>query len=752
MSNTKKTTLPLDGETLKWVLKSNPDSVSYAALVTAFGLNKETSPQLSQLLESLEETGEVVQDRNNRYASTAPLSDLVIATVGKGVSSKKRTLTIANLDEDMPDIPIYLSNKLIRKLESKVKKNGGKEGRTLKEGDTVAVLLERRLGVELHAKQLLGVVGNNSKLLVTAEFERAKRGTVPSQDALRVVYPNSRSAFQVASVDPSVQVQVPVPGQNTSLRGLFRARVPLNLDPKNPQLHVENRKWDTKTGMPVSMIVAHKNGLPLRHAPQADQEARSMTQRNFWTGSNRYDFRELRIMVIDPANAHDHDDGIYIESVNETIEGQRAAYRSLVVVPDVPFYVRPQSVIDTEARKRGFTHYFGNDALHMLPEIMPDKKVSLLSNRLRPVIFVEKYWDDEGNAIGSPEIGAAIIEKQINLSYAQFQNLCDNNDPRVWSYMELGDHLIEKVRHEKGIIMEGTGQDLSNSYAQALVAAMMQDANQEIAEFLNDKDIPFLRRAHAPKMNELAFKECQAYLERLGYEFADELEDLTLDKIRFLLMTAEERGERAHVEMYVRQFLIHQAHYTTNDQGHFALNMERYGHFTSPIRRYADILGLRAVHTALGNDDLGLSDEDIDLLDKTANRLNHQQQIAKNTALDFMRYKAISRLAGHEGLQRKATLGGVNYPYVHIDLRLPKNGSLRKTIHFQDLPDKWQISIDGASLIYDGTYQVKPEDALQLTISEVDVEKGEWSFVNLLPKPHTRRDMHQQYDPNVLAM
>ncbi|HPF78679.1 MAG TPA: RNB domain-containing ribonuclease [Alphaproteobacteria bacterium] len=709
----RKPKYPFNKKNVKLALDLNPEAVSFESLANGFGFKKSDWPQLQSALSELTAEGLITERATGSYISNSPISDLVIVKLSERPSRRAVELEIMGVKGDQP-FSVTISDKQIRKIEQK-------EGKRLSKGSILAVTLERTNGLNLKVKKIVGRKERDKKIHLTVAFKNSADHEQPVVTSLSPVSLTAFNAF--GKIPPRINP-----------RKDFRASLPDDYDPYNPSLEIESAKWDPKTGTPIYMIVARKNGIPPRHSSEANLEARRMAGANFFKDKSRRDLRNERILVIDPPNAHDHDDGIFIEHTDQKIDGVRAYYRTLVVIADVPFFVRPGSVLEKEAQERGYTHYFDRNALHLYPSIFADRKASLKTGKLRPVIYVEKFWDAEGRQIGMSDISTGIIESQRVMTYGQFQDLVDINDPSIWPYQELGDSLIQRYRHESGLVFDGDDHnDVRSSYARALVASMMQDANQEIAEFLEYYNLPYLRRAHGAKENLYAYQDCKDSLEQMGYDIPDTPFDLTINQIQKLFSLAEERQERPVVERYVRQYLLNQAKYTTADVGHFGLNMPRYTHATSPIRRYPDLLTLRAVHTAIGDIEMGLSDRDRETMDDVAEKMNRLQDLQRNTALDYERYFSVARLASQEGFRRNVVFSGIKYPYIYIDLPLGKKGALRKEIHFTDLPTPWGISQSHNQMLYRGNVVIPVGSTLKITIKDVKPETGEWSFDDMVP-------------------
>ena len=708
----KKRTYQYSPELLEQVLNLNPEAVSLESLCGGFGLKAGEDGPLKKNLEELIEKKLVTKTSRGRYQSTNPLSDIVIARMTGDMQAKAIEIELLDIEGTQP-FRVTIPAQQVRKLEKK-------EGKKLSKGSKVAIVLERTNGLEFKSRNLIGRIENGKKLQLTVAFSRAATREKP---IVTPVSPISLTEFNARGKIP----------EKINFRKDFRAALPTDYSPYAPSLEVEDARWDPETGIPVYEIVANKHGLVERHSPEAELEAERMLTANFWQDKSRRDLRGERILVIDPPNAHDNDDGILIEYTDKIIEGKRAYYRTLVAIADVPFYVRPGSQMEKEAKDRGFTHYFDSHAFHLYPSVFADRKSSLKTGRVRPVIYIEKFWDEDGKPLGEADIGTGIIESQKVMTYGQFQNLIDTNSPAVWAYQELGDKFIQRYRYEEGLVFDSVNNDQNSSYARVLVASLMQDAGEEIPRMLNRHGIPFPKRAHDSKDSLYAYDECKKALSDLGYYLPESMYNLTVEDVHSILAEAEMRDERPSIERFVRQYLLHQAKYTTLDKGHFALNKPLYAHVTSPIRRYIDLLPLRGIHTVAGNDELGLSEEDIETMPDVSEKMSGLEDLQKTAAFDYEHYNSVANLAACEGNARNVILSRIKSPYIYIDVTVGKKGVLRKEVKITDLPSAWTVSPAQNKMTYRGAVDVPVGSAIRATIRGVTPETGEWSFDNMVP-------------------
>lgn len=685
-------------------LHYNP--VSLQALARAFKIKEKGIPAFQKRLEDLVATGAVIRDSRNRYASVKPLSPLAVARVRQSLNQKNPLINIASRQnyalaiEGLPDdfpFSVTVTGKML-------KRKFGKS--SIYSSERFAVILDRRHGAELFVTQIID------------KFKSRKTPTIVGHFARNAASPTFLPYNPGLHIGFNAHGKVP---RNINPKISFFAKIPQDLDPYAPSLEISEQKWDPDTGIPIASIIANKHGIRSGHGKEALAEAKHVT-RQPTPFKGRRDLTDELILVIDPANARDHDDGIKMERT-------RDGYRSLVVVSDVPYFVRAGSALDKSARERGFTHYFPDDTFHMQPHRLV-QHASLLEGRSKPVLYVEQFWDENFNKIGAPEIGAGVIAAQKQMTYGQMEDLVIERSPNIASYLELGDAMVERMRFEK-VTFDTDDRNRRYSYSEMLVAAMMIDANAAFAEHLLNNNIPFLSRSHTGSDNVFAFSELKLRLENWGYEVPDHVSEMDNEGLRRIIAQAEARGDKPRIEGLIRSEFLNQAIYSTIPFSHFGLNLKNYGHFTSPIRRYGDVLGLRGVHTSLGNEELGLSEGDIAGLEDTAKDLNVLQDIARRVNLDVQKYYAIRELQRMEGCHVKAMLGKID-PF-RVEIILDQKYGLRKQLDMANLPEGWSVGKNGKSLLFNDNIQFWVGHHVRIKIGKVRPHMGDWEIYSMEP-------------------
>lgn len=686
-----KASLPCTPENLRIAVSLNANNISLQSLANAFDVAFADLPDLREKLKPLLDDGSVISDRKDYYRPKDPLSDLLVARVLPFPPSDRRPREVELAIEGLPDDFPYHAT-----VKGSIARR--KFGRDLKAGERIAVTVARRHGTELYVTKIIDRFKGNRLPSIVGHFDSKASG-------FKALTPGISTVFDAAGEIPETP--------NTKIP--YLAHIPMDLNPYKPTLTVAEQKWDPDTGAAISLIIAKKHGVTPTHSKDATEEARQAYRRQL-SIEGRRDLTQEKILVIDPQDAKDHDDGIMIERT-------RDGYRTLVVVSDVPDYVRPETALNREARNRGFTHYLPDDTFHMLPEKLV-KAASLSEGRSKPVIYVEQSWDLDGNKVGTPEIGAGIIASQRQLTYGQFDDLVESHRSQVSAYVELGDILVQNMRFEK--IMFDVDENLTrHQYSQMLVAAMMIEANTAIAEFLLENNVPFLSRSHSGSDNIEAFLEMKERLENWGYDVPDDISGMSNQGLQDIIEQAGARNDKERVERLIRAEFLNQAKYSVLPYGHFGLNRENYTHGTSPIRRYADILSLRGVHTALGNHELGLSEQDMERLPETERMMNMLQGRSKAIVTDTNKYYAVRELQRLEGHMLKARMGRIDD--FRAEIILDKHGGLRKTIDVDRLPEGWSVGYRHKSLIYNGNH-VFEGATIRVKIDRVRPHMGDWDL------------------------
>jgi ribonuclease R len=423
-----------------------------------------------------------------------------------------------------------------------------------------------------------------------------------------------------------------------------------------PRARVVERLGSMNEPKAVSLIAIHAHGIPTDFPRDAVLEAERAKPATSIAG--RTDLRSTPFITIDPEDARDHDDAVWAGPDSDP--SNRGGHIVIVAIADVAHYVTYGSELDREAEKRGNSVYFPDRVVPMLPEQLSADLCSLRENEDRPCLAVRMVFDAHGEK-RRHEFARGIMRSAARLTYPQAQAAFDGRpdkktaqlQDRVMRPLWVAYRTLAQARDqrspldldlpERRIIIGGDGQIQSIAFRERLesmrlIEEFMIMANVAAAETLEQARLPFIYRVHEEPSKEklLAFSD---YLRTIGIPFA---KGQVMKPAVFNRILERTRGT-PHQEVVNDVVLRTQAQavYDTNNVGHFGLNLARYAHFTSPIRRYADLVVHRALIRArnLGND--GLSDAKIPRLKETADHISMTERRAMAAERDSVdRYVA----------------------------------------------------------------------------------------------------------------
>jgi ribonuclease R len=362
-----------------------------------------------------------------------------------------------------------------------------------------------------------------------------------------------------------------------------------------------------------SLIAIHKHGIPDVFNAETIAEAHKVAKIKL---GDREDLRHLPIVAIDPADARDHDDAVW------AAPNDGGGFDAIVAIADVSFYVRPGSELDREAKKRGNSVYFPDRVVPMLPEELSADICSLKEGQDRAALACHLTIDKAGK-VTAWRFTRAVIRVAANVAYEDAQSAIDSGTApdhlkQLWSAWAL----LAKARDrrapldldlpERRVQLDEAGRITSIAVrerldAHRLIEDFMIAANVAAAKALEAKKSSVMYRVHEVPSREklVALKD---YLATFGVKFALG-QVVTPATFNHLLSFVKDTEHRTQVMEQVLRTQT-QAYYTPQNAGHFGLALGSYAHFTSPIRRYADLLVHRGLVRAFGLGDGGLTDDE----------------------------------------------------------------------------------------------------------------------------------------------
>ncbi|WP_309629116.1 ribonuclease R [Brevundimonas sp.] len=406
----------------------------------------------------------------------------------------------------------------------------------------------------------------------------------------------------------------------------------------------------------ASLIAIHTHGVPMGFSEAVEREAE---HQDLPTLKGRDDLRDIPFITIDPADARDHDDAVYAQRDEDP--KNEGGWVVWVAIADVAAYVRPNTSLDREARAKGNSTYFPDRVEPMLPERLSNGLCSLKEGENRATLAVRMIFDKDGRKLGH-KFHRGLMRSHAKLSYEQAQAAIDGvengggTDDATGPIMETILYPLWNAYHtmlkgrlkraplqidsaERRIRMAPDGGIASiekrvSLEAHRLIEEMMVQANVCAAETLEAKKTPLIFRVHDTPSQEKVFNLAD-FLSTIDKPW-NKGEAPTTKRFNKLL---DETRDGPHAEV-VNEVVLRsqmQAIYSPENVGHFGLNLDRYAHFTSPIRRYSDLIVHRGLIRALNLGSDGLTDREIAELPAIADQVTlteRRSMAAERDAMD----------------------------------------------------------------------------------------------------------------------
>jgi ribonuclease R len=577
-------------------IADHPGKAGKREIARAFGIKGNDKIRLKSLLKELSEEGTVVRSRKKLAPTGALPTVSVLAITGRDADGDLLAEP-AEWDEEQGTPP--------KVVLASTKPRGGTAGPAPAIGDRVLARIAPSAPgdpipftgriikvIERKPETALGVVRITPSGARIEPVSRKQRELAIDADALK----GAREGDLVSVVVT-----------RTGVRGLARARV-------------TEVVGSMKNEKAVSLIAIHDHGIPHVFPEPVLAEAAAAKPAAM---EHREDWRALPLVTIDPPDAKDHDDAVHAAPDDDP--KNKGGFVATVAIADVSWYVSSGSPLDREARRRGNSVYFPDRVVPMLPERISNDLCSLREAEDRPALAVRMIFDAEGRKRGH-RFHRIMMRSVASLSYRKAQDAFDGKKTgaakldRALADLWNAYHCLRRGREERApleldiperkVLLKPDGSIdriivPERLEAHRLIEEFMIQANVAAAETLEQRKSPLVYRIHdTPSL---------AKLEALR-QFLLSI-DVTLPKSgnlrpshfnRILARVGETEHGRLIHEVVLRT--QSQADYSPANIGHFGLNLRRYAHFTSPIRRYADLIVHRALVRALKLGPGGLPD------------------------------------------------------------------------------------------------------------------------------------------------
>jgi ribonuclease R len=630
-------------------IQDSPGPVGKREIARAFHIRGDQRLELKRLFKEMVDDGTIHKGHRHSLHEAGELPKVLVAEVSGRDRDGHALMRPDRWDSDAKPPLIYL-------------KEGGKVA-ALGLGDRALVRLEKHRGI-YQATVMRKLEAAAPVFLGHFTVVEGLGQIVPTNKKLRTIYHVTPEHWGAARPGDLVVAE--------EIRGRGR------LGPRPAR--VREVLGSLNSPKAISLIAIHGHGIPTDFPDDVIREAKNAKPVAL---GKREDLRDIPLITIDPEDARDHDDAVWAEPDPANPGG----WHVIVAIADVAHYVTPGSALDREAWTRGNSVYFPDRVVPMLPEELSADLCSLVPGKDRAVMAVHLWFDADGNKIRHRFV-RGLMRSAANLAYEEVQAARDGHGEGLAA--EMYDAVIaplygafaavDKARKKRGpldlnmpekkVILSADGRvaDIRERItldAHRLIENFMIAANVAAAETLEAKRELVMYRVHdEPSPEKLV--ALADFLNSLDIHLAKG--QALSPKIFNRVLAQAVGGPHEHVVNEVVLRSQSQAIYSPDNIGHFGLALRRYAHFTSPIRRYADILVHRALISALKLGDGGLSDEDRARFAETGEHISTMERramLAERESVD--RYLA-AFMADKVGAEFAARIAGVSRAGLFVTL------------------------------------------------------------------------------------
>ncbi|QOX78363.1 ribonuclease R [Trichlorobacter lovleyi] len=629
------------------LLAEEPEALHFASLLRAFG-GRHIKNELKQIVDDLVRSGEILRLRGNRY--TLPGADNS-GTVQGSISIHRDGYGFVKPESGGEDIFIP-----------------GKNINNALHGDKVSVRAEKSRSQRGKLEGRVVAILERANSRIVGRLQQSKRGATVVPEELRI-----GTFFTV----PANAVNGAVDGQQVVIEV---TAWPVGGRPPEGKV-VEILGWPDDPDVEVQTVI-RKFDLPHTFEPETLTEALAIPSQ---VGKNdlkdRVDLRKLPTVTIDGETAKDFDDAVSIRQ-----EGQN--FRLWVSIADVSHYIKPGSMLDREAYLRGTSVYFPDRCIPMLPERLSNGICSLNPHLDRLTMTAEILFDRQGRMLES-SFYPSVIKSDARLTYTKVKQVIIDGDEKVLEedrplapmllQMKVLALILQAMRRQRGsidfdlpepeIILGLTGQTEAiikseRNLAHQLIEEFMLAANEAVARFVSGQEMAFIYRVHEPPdpTKLTAFRD---FILPFGFTLEMQGDRVEPSAMQRLINDAEGKPEERLVN-YGLLRCMKQARYAAENLKHFGLASSCYTHFTSPIRRYPDLIVHRLLRLALERK-AGTLDKkgqrELDRIGSTiseaAEHTSTRERVAMEAERDIVELKKLQFMQGRIGQEFDGFIAGV---------------------------------------------------------------------------------------------
>jgi ribonuclease R len=689
-------------EELLQEMKEEDRPLPLREILRRLGLQKELRQRAREYLRHLADEGKVVRIRGNRYGLPSKMN-LIVGRVKTHPDGYGFVIPEAEGEEDIFISPRNLKeamhgDRVIARIESIRRK--GKEGSVIR-------ILERKarkvVGKFMRAKNYSYIIPEDERILQEifipeGETKRARPDQIVVAEITQ--YPTERAR--------------PV-GRITHILGY----------PDDPEIEPQ--------------IIIHKYDLPHRFSSAAIKEAQNLPFTPPPEYRDRVDLRGIPTFTIDGENARDFDDAVSIEKEKD---GDVKLY---VSISDVSHYAKEGTSLDEEAYLRGTSVYFPDRAIPMFPTEISNEICCLHPRVDRLTLTVELRYDANGERRGV-QFYPSVIRSDERLTYTLVRKILVDEEAEVkkafkhlMPSLELMADLCQELRRrrtERGALdfdlpepevilnLQGETEDIiraERNLAHQIIEEFMIAANEAVAHLMEEKGVPFIYRIHEPPKKE-TIDEFRRFISHLGYKMRKDTDHSPKEFQRILSEAKGRPEERVVNEILLRS--MKWAKYSAKNFGHFGLASDAYTHFTSPIRRYPDLIVHRLLKRVLLKREKEVSEED---LARKADHLSQRERVAMEAEREILSRYRVRFMKDKIGEEFEGVISGVTAFGFFVELKGIFVEGLVRVTSLHD--DYYQYHEKRYALVGERTHKAfRIGDEVRVRIERVDVERRHIDF------------------------
>jgi ribonuclease R len=672
-------------------------------MLRRLNLQKGQRQEAREFLRDLTEEGKVVRIRGNRYGLPSKMN-LIVGRVKTHPDGYGFVIPEGEGEEDIFISPRNLKeamngDRVIARIESIREK--GKEGSVIR-------ILERKtrkvVGKFMKAKNYSYIIPEDERVLQEVfipegETKRARPNQIVVAEIIQ--YPIGRTRPE---------------GRITHILGY----------PDDPEIEPQ--------------IIIHKYDLPHRFTSAALKEAQNLPSTpSSHEYRDRVDLRGIFTFTIDGENARDFDDAVSIEREKD------GGVKLYVSISDVSHYVSEETALDIEAYSRGTSIYFPDRAIPMFPAELSNEICCLHPRVDRLTLTAELRYDGNGERKGV-RFYPSVIRSDERLTYTLVRKILVDEEVELKQKfrhllpsLELMAELCQELRRrrtERGAIdfdlpepevilnLQGETEDViraERNLAHQIIEEFMIAANEAVAHFMEEKGSPFIYRIHEPPKKE-AMDEFRRFIFHLGYKMKKESDHSPKEFQRVLLEVKGRPEERVVNEILLRS--MKWAKYSAKNLGHFGLASDGYTHFTSPIRRYPDLIVHRFLKKVFSKTEVKIPEE---VLANKAEHLSNRERVAMEAERDILNRYRVRFMKDKTGEEFEGIISGVTAFGFFVELKGIFVEGLVRVTSLHD--DYYKYHEKKYCLVGERTHKTfRIGDEVRVSVDRVDVERQHIDF------------------------